>query len=162
MAYAPGRIHCSVGGGILRFKEKFDKWWADDWHTIPRWSRDLVGWLAGYSTTRVDLTTMTYDPSTGYEHMDTVRIARKDLPPDAVHISNKGYKAYFLDRDGAGVPPAPGTATAHDMYLLLKSDALDVALEKRKSSILDLIDGKTLLLIGAAICGLAVFYWWFM
>lgn len=151
-----------MGGDLLTFKDKFNEWWADDWHLIPRWSRDLSGWLKGYSTTRVDLTTMTYDPETGYEHLDTIRVARKDLPFDAVHVSNKGYKAFFVDMDKSGMPPRPGTATAHDMFLLLKSDALDVALEKKKASFLDLIDGKTLALIGAAIIGLVVFYWWFL
>ena len=151
-----------MGGGILSFKENFTKWWADDWHLIPRWTRDLIGWSKGWGTTRVDLTTLTYDPERDEEILTTIRVARKDLPPDALHISNKGYKAFFVDNDGAGNWPTPGRATAHDMYLLLKSDALDVALEKRKVSILDMIDGKTFALICAAILGVVVFYWWFM
>ena len=110
----------------------------------------------------MDLTTLTYDPERDEEILTTIRVARKDLPPDALHISNKGYKAFFVDNDGAGNWPTPGRATAHDMYLLLKSDALDVALEKRKVSILDMIDGKTFALICAAILGVVVFYWWFM
>lgn len=78
----------------------FKEWWADDWHLIPRWSRDLYYWMKGKQWTRVDLTAMSYDPVTEYEHMDTVRICFKDLPPDALHISGKGRKAYLVDKDG--------------------------------------------------------------
>ena len=154
-----------MGGGILSWedtKARFNKWWADDWHMIPRWTRDLIGWSKGWGTTRVDLTVMTYDPETDLVHLDTTRVARKDLPLEALHVSNKGYKAFYVDKDGSGKWPTPGGATAHDMYLLLKSDALDVALERRKVSILDMIDGKTLALICAAVLGVIVFYWWFM
>lgn len=147
-----------MGGGILNFK----KWWSDDWHTIPRWARDLSGWLKGWGTTRVDLTVMTYDADSDMVHLDTTRVARQDLPAEALHVSNKGYKAFFVDQDDSGNWPVPGRATAHDMYLLLKSDALDVALEKRKTSILDMIDGKMLALIFCAILGVVVFYWWFL
>lgn len=147
-----------MGGGLLSFRT----WWEDDFHTIPRWYRDLKGWMGGRDTTRVDLTTMTYDPVTGWEHMDTVRVALKDLPPEALHVSNKGYKAFVLDKDGAGEFPPAGTITAHDCYLFLKSDAIDVALKKRRTSILDMIDGKTFAIICGVVGALVVFYWWFM
>ena len=85
-----------MGVDILSFKT----WWADDWHIIPRWSRDLYYWFKGKQWERVDYTVMTYDPETEEEHLDTVRISRKDLPHPALHITGKGNKAFLEDKDG--------------------------------------------------------------
>lgn len=47
---------------------------------------------------------------------------------------------------------------AHGLYLWTVSDAIENALVKRKTSILDAIDGKMLLLIAGVIVAVAVIY----
>lgn len=78
----------------------FKEWWADDWHLIPRWSRDLKYWLKGARWTRVDYTVMTYDEATGDEHLDTVRIPLMDVPHGGLHVSGRGYREFVDDQDG--------------------------------------------------------------
>lgn len=104
----------------------FKKWWNDDWHRIPRYSRDLYFWLLGTQSSRVDLHTMTYDPETETVHDDITRVRRKDLPPGAVHRSGFGRSEYVLDLDNSGPWPKEGEATAGDLYLFAQTDAYDL------------------------------------
>ena len=104
----------------------FKKWWNDDWHRIPRYSRDLYYWLLGTQSSRVDLHTMTYDPETECVHDDTIRVRRKDLPPGAVHRSGFGRSEYVLDLDNSGPWPKDGEATASDLFLFAKTDAYNI------------------------------------
>lgn len=104
----------------------FKKWWNDDWHRIPRYSRDIYYWLLGTQSSRVDLHTMTYDPETECVHDDTTRVRRKDLPPGAVHRSGFGRSEYVLDLDNSGPWPKDGEATASDLFLFAKTDAYNI------------------------------------
>ena len=47
---------------------------------------------------------------------------------------------------------------AHGLYLWTISDAIDEALERRKPSILDMVDGKMIALIGAAVAAIVIIY----
>ena len=110
----------------MSFIEWIKKWWADDWHRIPRYSRDIWYWLLGTQSARVDLHTMTYDPETECVHDDIIRVRRKDLPPGAVHRSGFGRSEYVLDLDDSGPWPKEGEATAGDLYLFAQTDAYNL------------------------------------
>lgn len=101
-------------------------WWADDWHIVPRWTRDIIQWLKGSQSSRVDLHTLTWDPEKEEVHDDVIRVRRKDLPPEALHRSGRGRAEYVRDLDGAGPWPKVGEATAGDLFLFAQTDAYDL------------------------------------
>ena len=80
--------------------KKLREWWADDWHILPRLCRDLYYWMKGKTWTRVDCTIVTYDEASGTEHLDTVRMPFRMLPPEALHVAWGGYRKFVLDSDG--------------------------------------------------------------
>ena len=49
---------------------------------------------------------------------------------------------------------------AHGLYLWTVSDAIENALAKKKSSIWDAIDARTLGIVAGAIAAIVVAYWW--
>ena len=110
----------------MKIFDKIKKWWNDDWHRLPRYSRDLYYWLLGTQSARVDLHTLTWDPETETVHDDITRVRRKDLPPGAVHRSGFGRSEYVLDLDDSGPWPKKGEATAGDLYLFAQTDAYDL------------------------------------
>lgn len=138
--------------------DRIRAWWADDWHIIPRLCRDYVGWMAGGQNVRVGLWTITYDPATGWQHHDYKRVAKKDLPADAVHVTGKGNKEFAHDLDDSGSYPQPGDFTASDAFIIAKTYVCDVdaiLTEKRTD-----IDGRTLAMILGALCLIGIV--WFV
>ena len=143
----------------MGFRENFCKWWADDWHAFPRFCRDLYLWFKGPQWARVGLWTISYNPDTEEQQMDFVKVSRKDLPHEAVHVTGKGWRTYAVDLDCAGRFPGPGEITAVDLYLFAKTDAFDESslfTERRGLS----IDTKTLGIAVGAIIAIGVF--WFL
>lgn len=134
--------------------DKLKNWWADDWHLFPRLCRDLAAWFAGGQNVRVGLWTMSYDYSTNTYHHDYTRVAKRDLPPAAVHVTGKGNKEFGLDLDDSGPWAQPGDFNASDAYIIAKTYVCDVdaILTKKKNE----IDGRTLGLIIAGLLGVAV------
>lgn len=144
----------------MGFRDKLRTWWADDYNALPRICRDINLWFKGPQWARVGLWTISYDSATQYQQMDYVRVSRKDLPPDAVHVTGKGWREYAVDRDGSGRYPGPEELTAIDLYLFAKTDAFDedsLFSERRGLA----IDAKTLGLIVGLLVGLgALWYIW--
>lgn len=149
-----------MGGAALNLTESIKTWWADDWHIIPRFCRDIAGWLKGSQYARVGLWTITYDEQTEEQTHEYVKVARKDLPANAVHVTGKGFKEYALDLDDSGQYPKEGELNAIDLYLLASTYIYDTdqILTKRKNHN---IDTKMLLLIGGGLAA-AIILWYFM
>lgn len=131
--------------------ERARRWWADDWHIVPRKWRDLVGWVLGGPNVRVGLWSMAWDEEAQAGRLDYVRIPKGELPGHALHVSGKGWKEWMADEDGAGRFPEPGEITAVDLYLYAKSDDIDLALNKKKPLG---VEAKTLMYAGLAVAGL--------
>lgn len=141
----------------MGFKDKFRKWYADDYHFIPRICRDITLWFKGAEYARVGLWTITYNAETQTQQMDYVRVSRKDLPAEAVHVTGKGWREYALDRDKSGSDPGPEELTAIDLYLFAKTDAFDESSlfsERRGVA----IDTKTLGIVVGVLVGLAALW----
>lgn len=127
-------------------------WWADDRHFLPRIWRD-------FRDDRVGLYTLTYDAEMDVYRLDYVHVPRRELPPKAVHITGAGNGEWMHDLVDTGPWPSPGECTAIDYYLWMKSNAIDDALAINKR-LPFFIDGKMLLIVGAAIA--AVVAIWFI
>ena len=144
----------------MSLRQKFKAYWADDWHALPRICRDISLWLKGPQWARVGLWNITWDEQTQMQQMDYTRVSRKDLPPEAVHVTGKGWREYAVDNDRSGHYPQPGELTAVDLYLFAKTDAFDedsLFTERRGLA----IDSKTLMLIvGALVAIVAVWFIW--
>lgn len=136
---------------VARIKD----WWADDYHAIPRFFRDL-------SLNRVGLYVLTYDAYRDVYNLDYGHVKRKDLPYDAVHLSGAGKSEYYLDKVNTGDYPQPGYMTATDLYLYMVNNDINEALNiKRKTPFI--LDTKTagLIVIGVA-CAIGLIVYKFL
>ena len=146
----------------MSFLAKISKWWKDDWHIFPRVCRDIWYWLKGSQWTRVNLHIFTYDPVSHCNHDDVIRIPKKELPPEALHLSGRGYKEWLIDHDCSGPWPKKGEITAVDLYLFALTDAynLEHIFKKRNGFGIDMgMLMWALLGIGAAVGVWLVFKW---
>ena len=110
-------------------------WWADDWHAVPRFVRDVA-------LNRVGLYVLTYDAYRDVYNLDYGHIKRSDLPPEAVHLTGSGKSEYYLDKVNTGDYPKPGYMTATDLYLYMVNNDINEALNiKRKTPFI--LDTKT-------------------
>lgn len=134
--------------------ERIKTWWADDYHWLPRWCRNIWGFIRGRQHERVGLWTMYYDEATGFEHMDYTRMDRWELPPEALHISGGGWWSFIVVKD-EGPWPQPDEIVAVDYYLYAKSAAIDQALSNKSSLT---VQTKTVLIAAVAIVGCIVVY----
>lgn len=125
-------------------------WWADDRHFLPRIIRDI-------KDDRVGLYTLTYDEAMDVYRLDYVHVPRRDLPPEAVHITGAGNGEWMHDKVDSGPWPLPGECTALDYYLYMKSSAIDDALAAQKR-LPFYIDGKMLAVVGVAIAAVVALY----
>lgn len=146
----------------MKIISKFKSWWADDWHIFPRMCRDIWYWLKGSQWARVNLHVYTYDPVTMENHDDILRMPKKQLPPEAVHLSGKGYKEWLVDHDCSGPWPKKDEITAADLYLFALTDVYNVEdiFKKRGGFGIDLnMLMWAILGIGAAVGVWLVFKW---
>ena len=130
-------------------------WWADDWHAVPRFIRDLIN-------NRVGLYVLTYDDYHDVYNLDYGHIKRADLPREAVHLTGAGKAEYYLDQVKAGDYPRPGYMTATDLYLYMVNNDINEALNiKRKTPFI--LDTKTagLIALGVA-CAIGLIVYKFL
>ena len=102
---------------------------------ISKWldkdDTSLKIWINDYRWKRVGLYTLTYDEGTGWYHQDYVHIPRRELPPQAVHVTGRNYKDYYLDKVGVDNFPVNGQATAIDYYLHMVNTSIDQSLANK-------------------------------
>lgn len=128
----------------------FAEWWADDSHFIPRIWRD-------FKLDRVGLYTLAYDEPGDVYRMDYVHIPKKDLPAKAVHLTGSGQREWLHDTIDLDGWPKPGECNAIDLYLYMKSSAMDDALTVQKK-LPFYIDTRMLIIAGAAVVGCIVLW----
>ena len=133
-------------------KETFNKWWADDWHAIPRFWRDLT-------LNRVGLYILTYNAYHDVYNLDFMHIKRDDLPREAVHLSGAGKSIYYLDKVNTGQYPKPGYMTATDLYLYMVNNDINEAnnIKRKRPFILDTKTAGLIAIAAACVVGLIAY-----
>lgn len=121
-----------------------------------------IRWLYDLIKGRVELYTLSYDEDLGQEGayvLSRESVSRKRIPMEAVHVTGRGSSAWFLDTVRGSQMPAPGHATAIDLYCWFKNNSLDNSLNiKGKLG----LDKKLLTYIGIGVIAVAVCAWYYL
>lgn len=121
-----------------------------------------IRWLYDLITGRVELYTFDWRDDLGYDGayvLTKTSVKKSSIPMEAVHVTGRGSSAWFQDNVRGSQMPAPGHATAIDLFCWYKNNSLDNSLNiKAKLP----FDKKLLTYIGIGIIAVAVCAWYYL
>lgn len=132
---------------------------ADRLAGIGRKAREIVmnnpltlkvrDWVQDWRLDRVGLYVLTFDAEAGVFHEDFNKVPRAELPPEAVHVTGKGSKEWYLDQTNLARFPKERELTAIYADLWRQNNFISEAFAEKWTSHLDIKQLGIILVAGA-------------